>query len=243
MLPILNVGPLAVPLPELLLLAGLWFGLSLSEKHAARHGLNSEMLANMVFTMLGLGLLGARAAYVLLYPAAFIASPGSLFSLNLGLLHPGGGLVSAALAGWVYAQHKGLPRWATLDALAPGLGILWMALALAQLAGGTAYGAETTWFWGFELWGATRHPVQALEAIAAGLILGQLFPNPRMANRSPGMDFLLLVAGAAGTRLLLEGLRGASLTTLGGLRTAQIVAWLVLALALWAIGQRQKQNP
>ncbi len=239
MAPILNVGPLALPLPELLLLAGLWFGLSLSEKHAQRHGLTADLQANLVFTMLVAGLLSARAAYVLLYPAAFAASPASLLSLNTGLLHAGGGLVGAALGGWAYAQRKDLGLWQTLDALAPALGVLWMASALAQLAGGTAYGAETDWFWGIELWGASRHPVQALEAVAAGLILGRLFPAPNMANRTQGMDFLWLAAGAAATRLLLGGLRGASLTTLMGLRSEQVLAWLALATALWLIGKRR----
>lgn len=237
MLPILNVGPLAVPVPELLLLAGVWFGLSLAEKHAPRRAFHTETLYNLVSVILLSGVLAARAAYALRYSSAFAASPASLLSLNPGLLDSGGGLVGGLLAGWIYGQRKGLALWPTLDALAPLLGVMLVMIPLANLASGGAYGAETDLPWAITLWGAARHPAQLYEASAAGLILARLFPAPGMANRPAGQDFLLLATWSAAARLLLEAFRGDSLTIFGELRAAQLAAWLVLAAALVLLGK------
>jgi len=48
-----------------------------------------------------------------------------------------------------------------------------------------------------------------------------------------GSDFLLLVALTAGTRLFLEAFRGDSTLIFGGARLAQVLAWIVLAVALF----------
>ncbi len=46
-----------------------------------------------------------------------------------------------------------------------------LAVPLANLASGDAFGAPSSLPWAIELWGAARHPVQIYEAVAAGLIL------------------------------------------------------------------------
>ena len=65
MLPILQIGPLALPVPQFSLLLALWLGLSLAENLAPRRGISSEALYNLVFTGLAAGLIGARLGYVL----------------------------------------------------------------------------------------------------------------------------------------------------------------------------------
>ncbi len=49
-----------------------------------------------------------------------------------------------------------------------------------------------------------------------------------------GSEFLFFAALMAGTRLFLEAFRGDSTLILGGLRLAQILAWIILTLALFA---------
>jgi len=48
----------------------------------------------------------------------------------------------------------------------------------------------------------------------------------------------LFLGLSAAARIFLEAFRGDSLFMLGGLRQAQIIAWLVLALCLWQLGKR-----
>lgn len=121
MLPYLSFFGLALPVPALTLLAGIWFGSSLAEKHAPKHKVNPEHLYNLVFAALIAGVIGARLAYVVRFPAAFLDNPRSLISLNFGLFDPLGGAVVGILAAAAFGQRKGLKLWPTLDALTPTL--------------------------------------------------------------------------------------------------------------------------
>jgi prolipoprotein diacylglyceryltransferase len=236
MLPILQVGPLAIQTPGLILLLGLWFGLSLAERSAPRHGLQASAIYNLVFVALLAGVVGARLTYALRYPEVFAASPIGLVSLNPGLLDPWGGLTAGSVAAAIYAQRKSLPAWRTFDALTPMLAVFSIALSLSHLASGEAFGAPTNLPWGVELWGERRHPTQVYEALAAGLILLVLWPG-RGGWRSvqPGILFLSFVALSASARLFLEAFRGDSILLPGGLRLGQVLAWLVLAASLWGL--------
>jgi len=234
MLPVLQLGPLAIQTPGLILLLGLWLGLTLVERYASRHGVPAERLYNLALTALVAGLLGARLAYALRYFSAFAASPFSLFSLNPGLLDLPAGIGLGLIAAWVYGQRKGLALWPTLDALTPGLALFGVALGLSHLASGAAFGSPTALPWGIELWGARRHPAQVYETLLAALVLWAVWPGKGLlCAPRPGARFLLFTACSAGARLFLEAFRGDSLLIAGGFRAAQVGAWVVLALSLW----------
>lgn len=243
MFPVLQVGPLALQVPGLILLLGLWLGLNLSERRAPRHGLEAGHLYNLVFIALIAGITGARLAYVARYPAAFSGNPLSLLSLNPGLLDPWAGLAAGVLAAPVYAQRKKLTFWRTLDALAPMLAVMGVALGLAHLASGDAFGAETRLPWGIELWEARRHPSQVYETLSALLILGIVHFKFRESQAYiPGTTFLSFLAMSSGARLFLEAFRGDSVLMFAGLRAAQVAAWLILATCLVVFGKLKKTD-
>ena len=239
MFPILQVGPLAIQVPGLVLLAGLWIGITLSEKTAPKRNIKSDTLYNLIFIALLAGLLGARLSYAGRFPAAFAQSPASLVSLNPGLLDPVGGLVFAALGALIFGQRKGLRLWRTLDALTPLFGTLVIAFALSNLASGRGFGAESQLPWAIEIWGALRHPSQVYEAAVGLFILVFLWPlAQKPANRTEGFLFLVFLILTASARLFLEAFRGDSLTVFAGVRTDQLAAWLVLAGGLLVLYQR-----
>lgn len=236
MLPILNIGPLAIQVPGLVILIGLWAGLTLAERYAPRFGVKPNQLYNLVFVILIAGVVGARLAYVIRYPQAFAESPFSIISLNFSLLDPWGGVATGFLAGLIYGQRKQMEFWATLDALTPVLAVLAVALHLAQLASGDAFGAPTDLPWGFELWGARRHPTQIYNILSSILILAILWPGRLKPEERPsGSYFLKFVIFSAAARLLLEAFRGDSVLLPGGLRLAQVIAWFLLAISVWKL--------
>ncbi len=239
MLPILQIGPLALQTPGLMYLLGLWFGLSLAEKFAPKRGISPDTLNNLVFTGLIAGIAGARLGYVIQYPEAFLASPLSLFSPNPGLLDPFSGFAAALIAALVYGAHKKLEIWHTLDALTPFFAVFMIGAALANAASGAAFGMETSLPWGIELWGATRHPTQFYELGGAILILLVLGPRFKDTPTPAGTIFLTFLALTSAARLFFEAFRGDSALILGGIRTIQIAAWLVLAGALWGLIQKK----
>ena len=67
MFPILQLGPLAIQLPGLFLLAGIWFATWLIDREAPRHRVPGAALNTLVFYGLIAGIIGARLAYVSRY--------------------------------------------------------------------------------------------------------------------------------------------------------------------------------
>ena len=218
----------APPRHLILFLPALWLGLYLAEKRTERYHISKDALNNIVFYgMLGY-LLGGRIFFAAANLSAFMKSPLSLFSLNIDLFDPWGGLVAALIIGFGYGQRHKLPLWSTLDALTPLFAMSASGLALAHLAAGAAFGSPTSLPWGIDLWNATRHPTQIYELIASLLIFGFIWFGK--TNTLAGSDFLWFVALTAGTRLFLEAFRGDSELIFGGVRFAQVLAWIVLAL-------------
>jgi len=234
MLPILQIGPLAIQTPGLILLLGLWLGLSLSERLAPRFKSDANVLYNLTFFALVAGLLGARLGYAVQNLQAFTASPTSLISLNPGLLDISSGLAVGLLAAFIYSNRKALHLWSTLGAITPLFAAFAIALALSHFASGSAFGTDTTLPWGIYLWSAKRHPTQLYEALLAMVILWKILPNDKnnvLTPKLPGATFWLFIALTAGARLFTEAFRGDSSLILG-LRSAQLIAWGILAISL-----------
>lgn len=233
MFPTLQLGPLALPVAPLSLILSIWLGLSLTEKLAKKHGQNADALYNLTFISILSAIAGARLFFAAQNFSAFAQTPLSLFSRETGSLDPFGGFAAALLAALFYGRRAGLKFWPTLDGLTPLFAVFAVGLGISRLASGTAFGMETSLPWGIELWGAARHPTQAYEIGLAILILLTLGWRANGKQIGNGALFLLFVMLTAATQLFVEGLRGDSALLPGGLRTGQILAWLVMAAALW----------
>lgn len=244
MLPLLHLGPLTIQTPGLIILLSIWVGLSVSDRYAKRVEIDSSRLDNLVLIVLLSGVLSARLAFAARSWSAFAGRPLDVFSLNLTMFDPIAGLVIGLLAGAVYLQKKQMPAWQTLDALTPGLAVFMVGLGLAHLASGDAFGAATNLPWGIDLWGEKRHPSQIYEAIAALLVLVAVWPRASQKERPlpPGTRFLGFAALTALARLFLEAFRGDSTLLPGGIRAAQVGAWLILAAAFYFLKHRYDQN-
>lgn len=243
MLPILQIGPVAIPVPAVVILIGLWIGISITERLAIYYAINPNHLTNLILISLITGFLAARILYIVQYSATFQKNPLDIFSRNFGLLNPSGGIAAGLIAGLIYGQRKSMPFWRTLDALTPGLATLSIALGVSQLASGSAFGSQSELPWSIELWGASRHPTQIYTIIASTLILWIVLPSRSIwKNRPSGVQFLAYVGFLSFSRIITEAFRGDSPLTLYGLRTPQLTAWLFLGISLISIGFRMRTN-
>ena len=136
-------------------------------------------------------------------------------------------------AGAIYGFKYQLPLWRTLDALAPGIATLGLALGIGHLASGDAFGAPARLPWSIYLWDDYRHPSQVYEIIAALITFGGWWLLSR-AGAFDGLAFWGVVALAATSVVVLETFRGDSVLFVGW-RVAQVVALGVLAMALVAL--------
>lgn len=218
----------APPRHMILLIIAAWLGLTLAERRTEQHGISKDDLSNITFYGLLAFVTGGRISYVLQNIAAFSKSPLGVFSINPDLFDPLGGLAVAFIIVLIYGQRKQIAFWNALDALTPFFAILAIGLALSHFAAGTAFGIATTLPWGIDLWNATRHPTQFYDALALFLILVLLWrfkPGPR-----PGILFLLFAALTALAQLVTQAFRADSVFVFAGLRQAQVIAWVVLAV-------------
>lgn len=242
MFPILQVGPLALQVPGLVLLVGLWLGLLLAERRARRVGDNPADIYNLVFIGLIAGVVGARLSYAISYPEAFSGNLMNLVSLNPGLLDPFAGALIAITAIVIYMYRKQLPVWRTLDNLTPLFAVMSIAIGISHLASGNAFGKPTDLPWGIQLWGSIRHPSQIYEIITATItFIAILIIDRSQWSESPGNTLLAFIILTATSRLFLEAFRGDSLIIANGIRLAQVIAWLLLATCLGLYGWRLSQ--
>jgi prolipoprotein diacylglyceryltransferase len=234
MLPVVQVGPLAVQLPGLLLLAALWIATWLVERESKRLNLRGDLIVNLVFFALLCGIVGARLGYALHFWDIYIQDPLALLSLNPQTLSPLEGALSALIVALAYGQRKALPLFPTLDALALGAACFGIFLGLAHLASGDAFGAPSQAPWAVELWGAQRHPSQVYETLAAGVTTFIVF---RMRRHAPfsGFNFFFWLALASGVRLFLEAFRGDSVIVFQSLRLAQLWSLALLLASMAAL--------
>ena len=234
MLPFLNIFGAAIAFPPLVILAGLWFGATLADKHASKDRFAPETIFNLIFTAFAAYIIGVRLGYAAQNPSAFSQDPISLVSRNFGLFDPLSGAAVALIAALIFGQRKQLRLLPTLEALTPAFAVFMLALPLANFASGNAYGAPSQLPWAVELWGLARHPVQLYEAAAAGLIVWLVWPGKREAPLD-GIPFLQFFAYSSLARLLFEAFRGSSPILFLDLRLAQVIAWTLLAGSLWGI--------
>ena len=247
MFPVLQIGPLALQTPGLLILVGIWLGLTASEKLAPRFKVEPNQLYNLVLIGLLSGILGARLAYVIQYSSIFVANPLNIISPTLTMFNGEAGLVIGVIAGFIYAQRKSLPFWPTLDALVPGVSVFMIFYHLANFASGDAFGSATQMPFAVELWGQTRHPVQIYEMITAIGIAAAIYSGAQKSLKTgiyqAGIFFWSFLALSALARLFWEFFRGDSTTVLGSIHVAQIIAWSILAVSLWQIGKYHPHDP
>ncbi len=236
MYPLLQLGPVALQVPGLILLITLWGSLNLMEKEAKRLQQPPEAVYGLSTTALIGGVIGARLWYVGSYLDVYLTDPLGIIGLNTNTLNLTAGVVSALLVGVLYGRWKKLPLRPTLDILALGLALMGVGLGLSHLASGNAFGSQTSLPWAIYLWDANRHPTQIYEMLLALIIFIALW---RMRQSAPFSGFLFLawVALSALARLLIEAFRGDSIIVAGNVRQTQIVSLLVLLIALWLMRQ------
>ena len=126
----ISLGPLAIPLPLLLLFLA---AVSAQWLYARQVDRSDVALAQQgergLFIALLLGVVGARVVYVLTWSSAYLAAPWSVLNIRDGGFDPWGGVLSALCTlVWMLVRGYGPPR-----AMATAGGAALMAFSFAQL--------------------------------------------------------------------------------------------------------------
>jgi phosphatidylglycerol:prolipoprotein diacylglycerol transferase len=234
MLPILQIGPLALPTYPLALLIASWTALEISSRVARRAGLDGDHLYNAgLYAALALVAAG-RLAHVIAFWPAYRLQPGEIIGLNMqAFLWGPGAVVGLGVAAWYIYRHK-LPWAPVWDAAAAGALVGLIITELGAFLAGNGLGAAAELPWAVELWGVRRHPVQIYAALGLTLAAAATAWVARRDGRSGRAGWIALL-GWGVTTWLAEPFRAESATILGGLRTLQIAGWAAALAALWRL--------
>ena len=203
---------------------------------AARRDLPPGFVDSALFWSLIAGVITARLAFVVQYPASYRNDWMGLVSPQPESLNGMVGLIGgAAVMAWL-AWRAGVAFRPLLDALAPGMGIMLAAIALAQLADGSNVGLASDVPWAVDLWDAMRHPVQLYIALPLLITVAGVW-FWRGDRPFAGFDALLIVGVYALVMLISSRWFERSTTVLDDFRREQVLAWIALlviaALGVW----------
>jgi phosphatidylglycerol---prolipoprotein diacylglyceryl transferase len=159
-------------------------------------------------------ILGGRLGFVAFYqPAYYLAHPSEILRVWEGGMSFHGGLIGAAVAGWIFALRNAIPPSAVSDAMAMSVAPGLFLGRISNFINAELWGHPTTQPWGvlFPGYGSicpvdwphpcARHPTQLYEAGLEGLVMGLILwlLVRRGALRTPWLvtgAFLALYAAA-----------------------------------------------
>ncbi len=242
MLPTLNIGPLVLPTAGLIFIIGAWLALSATERAARKVGLDVEAAYLLAATMMAAAVIGARLVFVVLHWPAYQDDLLSIvWPLTSGFSW-WAGIIIAGLAGLFTVRARRLPPLTTLDALAPGLVLILVAVSLADFAAGPGFGQETSLPWAIDVFGIRRHPVQLYE-VALGIVALLVWWRVSGRRQFEGQLFLSTVAVYAVGRLFFDAFRANTPLTDGGFHVIQMASLAVALVCIFLLSRRVEPGP
>jgi phosphatidylglycerol:prolipoprotein diacylglycerol transferase len=250
-----SIGPISISPFGVLLVLALFSAFAQLRWGMRRLKVGDEDVATSVLLAAAVGgIVGGKLYYALLYGDI------SLIFQRAGIVFYGS-LIGGTIAVSALIWRRGLPFARMADATAPALALGYAVGRIGCLLVGDDFGRPTELPWGMTFpegpipttasalqshFGVTVpdgygpfdqvpvHPTQIYETLSIGLLwlLARLWTNP---NRRSGELALIVFAGMAVERFLVEFLRAKDDRFLAGLTVAQAIslAILVLVLGLW----------
>jgi phosphatidylglycerol:prolipoprotein diacylglycerol transferase len=241
MMPIFHLGPASIQTAALAFILALWVGAFIGEREARRRGLRGDDVWNALAIFIVATVVAGRLIYVAEYFAAYQNDWAEIFSFSPKALAVKYGAIVGGIATIAYVWRKKIPFARMADALGLGALVALAILALGQFFSGDGFGSVTNIPWGIQFLGGTRHPVQIYESILTliGFIVIQQMAQP---NRRDGSGALLSIAWYSAIRLFVDAFRADATLLPNGYRTSQVIALVVLLIALWAMMQMTTRN-
>jgi len=237
-------GPLLFRSHTFLLLVGLWLGMELFFRYAARDGLHVGLFLQKGLQFLLSFLLGGRLLGVLLLYRVYMQDPMRILIVWDGVFNIVGGLIGLGIALYIFTlnQRGAFLRW--MDAFLPAstviLGFEWFGRFLGSLS----YGKPTDMPWGVTVesigvrYTVPIHPVQLYYALFFFALAFLLLVLKK--RRAAGIVTIVgVVVGCVGV-LLIESLRGDfAVTVFAKLSDFAFLALLFISLGTIAVFERK----
>ena len=238
---LLHAGPLIVTWHGFFTAVGVLAGITLASRYAVLVGYTEDDVMSVALWAVIGGILGSRIVHVVDQWAYYSQDPLSILRINEGGLAIYGSIVGGPLAGAIYAWRRGFAVPKLLDVGAIGL-IMGMAIGrLGDIINGEHHGAAANLAWAVQYVhpntlgqpGESVHLAVGYEMVMDLVILGILVALFDRLPR-PGMLFWVFAALYSFGRFFVQFYR-VDPPFLGNLSQAQLLAFVVGAVALWAL--------
>ncbi len=250
-----------------------WYGLiiataiivavAISWYYVRLHNENSDRLLDLTLYSIPVGLVAARAYYVIVNWHIYAADPNEILQIQHGGLAIHGAIIGVVLTIWGYCQIKKVSFWRWADIVAPGL-ILGQAVGQwGNFINQDAFGYPTDVTWGIYIDYIYRplgyeqfdffHPIFLYECLWDLFVFSILIIVSWWMNKNPGKLvtgnlFLLYILLYSAGHLVIEGLRLDS-EMFGQWKVAQLVSIVAIiatgTLMIWRkykLRSRQQVN-
>lgn len=228
-------------------LVGVW----LSLKEADRLEIDHSRIIDLALICLIAGVIGARAAFVLLGLKRFVEDPAQVFNIyDGGLLMVGGGILAFGAASF-YLRKKRLSLWPYMDLAAPAIAAGIILGRIGCFLAGCDYGKPTCLPWAVIYHHPKSlapcfvplHPTQLYDALSH-LVLFLLLWFGRSRKAFDGQLFWLFVLSHGLLRLVLYQYRGGTVSVeiLGGMSGPQFVGGAMAVAAAIMLRNLSRQQ-
>jgi len=239
MLPVIQIGPASIQSFVLALLLAIWVGTFLAERQCKRLGIDANHVWNVVGIAIAVTVVSARIVFALQNWGVYANDLAQILSPTPSALSFDYGAVLGIFAAYTFIRWRRIPLARLSDALAPGALAALTIVACGQFLSGDAYGTPADLLWAVSFWGELLHPVQLYDALSALIGLAIVW---RVRTTHDGLITLIAIAWYSAARVFIDAFRGDALLIGYGYRINQIIALVVLLIALWLIGQRGGTN-
>lgn len=195
---------------------------------APKHGINRDKLLNLIIICVPIGIIGARAYYVIFNWSYYAGDIAKILNMRAGGLAVHGGLIAGLAAGAILCLIWKIRPLNLMDLCVP-------AIALAQSIGrwgnyfnGEAHGGPTDLPWAVVIDGQTYHPTFLYESIWC-FILFLILLYVDNHRKFEGQVLLLYGMLYSLERFFVEALRTDSLM-IGPFKQAQVISLIIFVV-------------
>lgn len=239
----LQLGPVALSWYGLAIAAAVLAGVRITWSEAARRGIPTEPIGDLLPWIIIGGLVGARLLHVVDRWPMYADNLLSILAIQNGGLAILGAVIGGTIGGVIGARRLGLPVWPLADAAAPGVALGQAIGRFGCLVTGDALGPATDGSWGIVYLneralapaiGVAFQPTFFYEMLLSLLLFGILWSARRHVHVDGRLFALFLGLYAVG-KFTLTFLRTETVW-FWGLQEAQLISLGLVGIAAgWAV--------
>lgn len=237
MFPSLPLGPITLPTGPIVALIAAYLGLDIAARFGRRFALRVDDVWNAGLIGLAAGLVAARLWTVAPFWYIYADEPALIVSLRPSGFAFWPGAVAALVAAYAYLLWRALDPVKMAAAFGAGLLVGAAILAVGDYLTGTVTGVAGDLPWALPYYGEMQHPAGLYRAVGMLLVLAAVILTDEPAR--PAKSIFVAGLGWGLVHLVADGFT-ANADLIGGLRTSQVVGFIVAAVCAALLGIDKK---